>query len=204
MSATEGQTTNNTTSVSQNPILCDKDVEHLSHGLLTIYEKPFKTIETELEELVAKQNKLIDAIQVINNNKDKNYRSKLLILEEICARINGLIVQVKNNHARMIDITKTVKTMKTSALKVQKTALEQATKRQEQLLKEQNLIATRSEPETFSFTKNDRNLGFCAGARLSRTVKWSFLVYKIFRDFAQTHISYRKQFSGLLTTLFIF
>ena len=46
----------------------------------------------------------------------------------------------------MIEITKTVKTMKTNALKVQKYSLEQAAKRQEQLLKEQNLIAKASSP----------------------------------------------------------
>ncbi|KAL1454245.1 hypothetical protein WDU94_010519 [Cyamophila willieti] len=147
MSAIEEQP-NSSFEPSQKPIISDKDLAHLSQGILSVYEKPFKTIEAELEELVAKQNKLINAIQVINNNKDKNYRSKLLILEEICARINGLILQIKNNHARMIEITKTVKTMKTNALKVQKTSLEQVAKRQELLMKEQNLIATRSEPSS--------------------------------------------------------
>lgn len=130
--------------ISKKPNPCNQSDEYISqlaHGLLSIYEKPFKTIEAQLEDLNARQNKILRAIEVINNNKDKNYKSKLLILEEICARINGLILQIKNNHVRMIDITKTVKIMKTNAFKAKKIAVEAAARRQEQLLKEQNLIA---------------------------------------------------------------
>ncbi|XP_026679210.1 uncharacterized protein LOC103508927 isoform X2 [Diaphorina citri] len=128
------------------PTVSDKDIDNLAHGVLSIYEKPFKTIESQLEELLVKQNKIINTIQIINNNKDKNYKSKILILEEICARINDLIMQIKNNHVRMIEITKTVKTMKTQALKVKKYSLEQAAKHQEQLMKEQNLVAKLPSP----------------------------------------------------------
>ncbi|KAI5695840.1 uncharacterized protein LOC103508927 isoform X1 [Diaphorina citri] len=135
-----------TTEGTGKPTVSDKDIDNLAHGVLSIYEKPFKTIESQLEELLVKQNKIINTIQIINNNKDKNYKSKILILEEICARINDLIMQIKNNHVRMIEITKTVKTMKTQALKVKKYSLEQAAKHQEQLMKEQNLVAKLPSP----------------------------------------------------------
>lgn len=131
---------------TENQLFSDKAIENLAHGILSVYEKPFKTIESQLEELLIKQNKIINAIQIINNNKDKNYKSKMIILEEICARIHGLIIQIKNNHVRMIEITKTVKTMKTNALKVKKYSLEESARQQEKLLREQNLIAKPSSP----------------------------------------------------------